>query len=199
MTSPFTGGKVILKSETTRITYRGEDFFCNRYYYVCEDTGIEFTDAELDDKGLSEVHEQYRKCHGIPSPSELTNLRELIGIPSRTMSQMLGLGENQYRLYEAGEMPSESIGKMLATLLLPEVVEKYIESSRQLFSPQKYHRALSAIHREKKTIYHVNIDFFPFKMVSMYASPSRIKTSRSRWNDARDSVLFANLEMITYA
>lgn len=199
MTSPFTGGKVSLKSESVKITYRGEVFLCNRYYYVCDDTGIEFTDAKLDDKGLSEVHELYRKCHGIPSPSELTKLREIIGISSRAMSQMLGLGENQYRLYEAGEMPSESIGKMLATLLLPGVVEKYIDSSRQLFSSQKYHRAITALHREKKTIYHVTMESSPFNMVSTYATPSMLRKSKSRWNDAQDSVSYSNFGMLTYA
>jgi len=66
MIVPFTGSKVTLKHEKANIVHRGEEFSCNRYYYVCEDTGIEFTDAEQDDRGLSEVHYQYRKAHGIP-------------------------------------------------------------------------------------------------------------------------------------
>lgn len=199
MTSPFTGGKVTLKSETTTITYRGEDFSCHRYYYVCEDTGMEFTDAELDDKGLSEVYEQYRVRHGIPSPESLSSLREAIGIPARTMSIILGLGENQYRLYESGEMPSESIGKMLATLFIPNVMESYLKSSKDMLAQSKYQQAITALHRRKEAVYHVSGDLSFLKMISTSAGPSTIRCSKSRWSDAENDVLYDNIGSLVSA
>ena len=193
MISPFTGGKVTLKHEKTTITYRGEAFSCNRYFYICEDTGIEFTDAKLDDKGLSEVHEQYRKEHGIPSANELKLLRESIGISAKTMSLVLGLGENQYRLYEAGEMPSESIGKMLATLSIPGVIESYLETSRNLFSFSNFLNVMAAIQRKRNVVYHVTKYN---NMENVCAIPSVIKSSKSRWSDAEESILFNTMGIL---
>jgi len=195
MTSPFTGGKVSLKHERTTITYRGEHFSCNRYYYVCEDTGIEFTDAKLDDKGLSEIYGQYRNAHGIPSAEDLKSLRKTIGISAKTMSLVLGLGENQYRLYEAGEMPSASIGKMLATLFLPDVLKSYLESSRELLSDKKFISAIAALQRRKSPVYHV-IKNDGLHMVSTYAISSSFKESKSKWSETKETVSFNNIGVL---
>lgn len=196
MTSPFTGGKVTLGCEPTTITYRGEEFSCHRYYYTCVDTGIEFTDADLDDKGLSEVYTQYRKIHGIPSPESLASLRERIGISAKTMSLMLGLGENQYRLYESGEMPSESIGKMLATLFIPNVMETYLHSSRELLSTSKYYHTLTVLHHERDVVYYATKDLSFINMISTPARPSITKRSKSKWSDANESISYNNLGML---
>ena len=45
---------------------------------------------------------------------------------------------NQYRLYEAGEMPSEAIGKMLKSIQTPMVFYGYVENARKQMSPEDY-------------------------------------------------------------
>ena len=109
--SPLTGGKVILHKEPDTLSYRGEDFAYTSYEYECVDTGQRFTDLELDWKNMSQIYDQYRQRHNIPSPAELTSMRERYGLSANKMAQVLGLGVNQYAKYEQGEMPSESIGK----------------------------------------------------------------------------------------
>ena len=52
--------------------------------------------------------------YAIPFPDEIKRVRELYGISALRMSKLLGFGDNQYRKYEEGEMPSVSNGKKYA-------------------------------------------------------------------------------------
>lgn len=117
MTSPFTGGSATLKSEIITLRFRNEEFIVTSYYYECDETGLHFSDAELDQRAIDEVYSLYRERHNIPSPSELAALRERYGLSGHTMSKVLGIGVNQYGLYEKGEMPTASIGRMLSAVM----------------------------------------------------------------------------------
>ena len=136
--SPFTGGKVVLHKEQDELTYRSEQFVYTSYEYECVDTHQRFTDAELDWKNLEQIYSQYRERHGIPSPAEIRALREHYGLSASKMSEILGLGANQYRLYEDGEMPSEAIGKMLRSVQTPAVFLGYVQNCKNEFSEQDY-------------------------------------------------------------
>lgn len=116
MKSPFTGGKVTKKHRLETFTFRKEEFTVERYFFVCNDTGREFTDDSLDDQMLSDIYKQYRERHGIPSPEELKSFRLEYGISAHTMSIIAGMGINQYGLYENGEMPTVAMGRRLASL-----------------------------------------------------------------------------------
>ena len=51
------------------------------------------------------------------------------------MSQILGFGDNQYRLYENGDMPSEANGKILMSIQNPHIFESFVtNTSMTLFS-----------------------------------------------------------------
>ena len=113
MNSPFTGGHVTLMTEKAISVFRGEEFPYTRHYYRCDDTGITFTDAETDEKGLEQIYSQYREKYGIPSPDEIRNIRKQYGLSAVMMSKILGIGDNQYGLYEKGEMPTKNIGRMI--------------------------------------------------------------------------------------
>ena len=65
MRSPFTGGEVVRKSRVTTFRYRGEEFTVEREYYECVDTGLTFTDDELDQRMYDDVVSQYNQRHGI--------------------------------------------------------------------------------------------------------------------------------------
>ncbi len=130
MKSPFTGGNVLKKVKSETYTFRNEKYTVERHYFQCEDTGKTFTNADVDDKVIEDLYSQYRKRHGIPSPAQLTELREKYGFSKQTMSTIAGIGINQYGLYENGEMPTLGMGQRLASLFDKTSLLKSIESSR---------------------------------------------------------------------
>lgn len=116
MKSPFTGGAVSLKYENSELIYRKEKFETVQIYYLCEDTGETFTTDELDEINIKFVHNEYRLKYGIPFPDEIKSIRNRYGLSASKMAVILGFGDNQYRLYENGDMPSVANGKVLTAI-----------------------------------------------------------------------------------
>ena len=145
--SPLTGGKVILHKEPDKLMFRNEEFAYTSYEYECVDTGQRFTDLDLDNKNMEQIYSQYRAAHDIPSPKELTAMREEYGLSAAKMSEILGLGTNQYRLYEEGQMPSETIGKMLRSIQTPSVFLSYVEGCRNQMSKEEYTKLCKKIQK----------------------------------------------------
>jgi uncharacterized phage-associated protein len=54
------------------------------------------------------------------------------------MSAILGFGENQYRLYENGDMPSEANGKVLMSIMNPDFFLAFVLNSREQFSEDDF-------------------------------------------------------------
>lgn len=120
MISPFTGGKVTRKHKLETFTFRKEKFTVKRFYFVCNDTGREFTNNDVDTQVFNDIYKQYRERHGIPSPERLKDLRSKYGFSAHIMSKIAGMGINQYGLYENGEMPTIAMGQKL-TLLFDKI------------------------------------------------------------------------------
>ena len=116
MISPFTGGKVTKKHKLETFTFRKEKFTVKRFYFVCNDTGREFTNNDVDTQVFNDIYKQYRERHGIPSPERLKDLRSKYGFSAHIMSKIAGMGINQYGLYENGEMPTIAMGQKLTLL-----------------------------------------------------------------------------------
>ena len=138
LNSPVTGKpmKVIYKPDT--VSYRGEDYPCIYTMFQEEDSGETFTTTESDTVWYNQVTNQYRAKHGIPFTDEIVALRERYGISAMKMSAILGFGVNQYRLYEMGEVPSESNGKMIRSAMNPRVFLDLVESSRHQLTEREY-------------------------------------------------------------
>lgn len=136
MKSPFTGGKVSLQKELRTYNYRKEEFEVQHHFYVCQDSGENFTDEELDTVNINQVYNQYRAKYGIPFPDEIQEMRENYGLSASKMSEVLGFGTNVYRTYEAGEVPSTSNGKFLQQIKNAEVFKSVLETSNQ-FAPDE--------------------------------------------------------------
>lgn len=145
MNSPFTGGHTTLVEEKATTTYRGEEFDYTRRYYRCNDTGIAFTDDETDAWGLEQIYSQYREKYGIPAPAEIKAIREQYGLSAITMSKILGIGDNQYGLYENGEMPTKNIGRMIATIKDKNIFLIYVEMAKNQFTKKEYERIMSKL------------------------------------------------------
>ena len=61
MKSPITGGEARLCEEPRELTYRNGTYSYVYRYYVCNDTGVKFTDTALDTENMEQVYQQYRQ------------------------------------------------------------------------------------------------------------------------------------------
>ena len=129
MKSPFADNDTaLLCSEPATTEYRGETYLYTSYWYQCQKSGECFTTNESDALCTEQVYEQYRLRHHIPTVEEIVALRKQCKFSAAKMSALLGIGINQYRLYEAGEMPSLSIGRILYALCHnPETLKFYLK------------------------------------------------------------------------
>lgn len=134
MKSPFTGKDMKRVYEKRSWNFRGEQFEYYHLSWCCEDTGETFTTDESDTAGFVQVTNQYRTKYGIPYTDEIIEVRRRYGISASKMSLILGIGTNQYRLYEQGEVPSVSNGRMIRSIMNPKVMLSMLESSKNLFS-----------------------------------------------------------------
>ena len=133
MKSPFTGGNVALQQENSELMFRKEKFQYVHLYYQCEDTKERFTTTEIDELNLSQVYNQYRVKYGIPFPDEIKRIRQMYELSASKMSEILGFGDNQYRLYENGDMPSEANGKILSSIKEPSIFKVFVENAKNQF------------------------------------------------------------------
>lgn len=145
MKSPLTGGRVKEVFTTEIKEFRKEKFCVHVRYFVCEDTGEQFTTTEQDTLQFNDLYSQYRIIHGIPFPDEIKAIRKHYNLNYSQISRILGFGANQYAKYEAGEVPSESNGKMIAAIKDKDVLLSLLKSCKAVFQPSEYERILTAI------------------------------------------------------
>ena len=132
------------------MVFRKEKFQYVHLFYECEDTKEYFTTTEIDEINLSQVYNLYRVKYGIPFPDEIKLIRQSYGLSASKMSEILGFGDNQYRLYENGDMPSEANGKVLNSIKEPCVFEIFVKNARQQFEPKEYDKILSKLSKAKE-------------------------------------------------
>lgn len=147
MKSPFTGGKAVLQKEARVLEYRKESFTVVYNFYVCEDSHEQFTTTQLDILNLNQIHNKYRAKYGIPFTDEIRNIREKYGLSAAKMSEVLGLGTNVYRQYEAGEMPSVATGRLIRMAEDPREFIKLVNLGRNAFEPHEFDKVLKKIHQ----------------------------------------------------
>lgn len=146
MKSPFTGKEMKRVYEKRTWNFRGEPYEYYHLSWKCEDTGEFFTTDESDTAGFVQVTNQYRDKFGIPYTDEIIMVRNRYGISASKMSLVLGIGTNQYRLYEQGEVPNVSNGRMIRSIMNPKVMLGMVESSRNLFaSDAEYEKIASKV------------------------------------------------------
>ena len=165
MTSPFTGGMAVLFSEPSTLVYRKETFRYVHQFYECQDSHERFTTSELDEANLAQVTNQYRAKYGIPFPDEIKRIRQHYALSATKMSEILGFGENQYRLYENGDMPSEANGKLLMSIMNPEIFRSFVENARGQFSEEEFAKIMSKSEAWNKTKYPPYVMEYMFQYV----------------------------------
>lgn len=133
------------KTEEIVGKFRGDSFTCRHDYWECPDTGERFTTTEDDEAWYAQLVDQYRAKYGIPSPDEIRQTRKKYGLSAAKMADILGMGINQYRLYEDGEVPSKSAGKLLRCIEDPSVFLAFIHTSRNQYSEKDYNRIVEKV------------------------------------------------------
>lgn len=142
---PVCDGKAALSLERKKRIFRKEEYDVYEYFYKCEKCGESFTDEETGNYNVNQVYNLYRERFGIPFPEQLRLLRQKYGFSASQMSQVLGFGPNQYRLYENGEIPSESNGTLLSVIINPEEFKIILFSKKHLFKGKKYENTIEYI------------------------------------------------------
>ncbi len=126
----FVGNNNIVRSFEKRLaTFRKESFEYTHQFFVDKNTGRQFTTTKMDEVNILQVYNQYRTKYGIPFADEIKAIRKKYGLSASTMSHILGFGDNTYRLYENGEMPSVANGKTLKAIQNPSVFKTFIEDT----------------------------------------------------------------------
>lgn len=163
--SPFRNCEAHLKRVPDTMEFRGKTYHFLNHYYVCDESGEEFTDEATGEINFAQVYNQYREENNIPFVNEIVKLREDCQLSKADMGRLLGFGENQYYRYELGEVPSPSNGRLMRTLidnreaLICAIQESSIKDSNK-------EKALSALNKltakenEDRTIYNL---LFPVK------------------------------------
>ena len=124
---------------------RGENYPYIHIAYRDEEKGKQFTTDESDTACYFQATNQYRERHGIPYRDEIVALRERYGVSATKMAMILGFGTNQYRLYEMGEVPSESNGKMIRSAMTPQVFLDLVRSTRSQLTDKEYAKIITRV------------------------------------------------------
>lgn len=138
--SPITGGRVFLIDTTEDHEYRKEKFTVNAQYYICEDSGEQFSGEGQDDLVLNQVYNQWRVRHGVPFPDSIKATRKRYGLNYSQISKILGFGANQWKQYEDGVVPSESNGKIIRAIENKGIMLTMLETSKAEFTDSEFKR-----------------------------------------------------------
>lgn len=150
MISPFTGGHATLKYEQRELEYRKEKYSYIAQFYEDDETHEQFTTTEMDEANLTQVYNQYRVVHSIPFVDEIIAMRENYGLSALKMSLILGFGDNQYRQYEEGYVPTETNGKILKACQNPIIFETFVQNSRIQLGEKNYTKVIAKVEEVKQ-------------------------------------------------
>ena len=132
MKSPITGKEMKVGKEMRDMTYRKESFPVFFHFYQCEDTREKFEDNHFSELNFNQVVNQYRVRHHIPFPEQILEIRQKYNLSAARISEILGMGANSWRNYEAGEMPSRANAGLIQLISRPEVFEQQVQLNSEL-------------------------------------------------------------------
>jgi DNA-binding transcriptional regulator YiaG len=132
MKSPITGKEMRRMVKEDAIVFRKEEFPILYHYYLCEDSGEEFTDGALDNLNVIQAYNQYRNRYNLPFPDEIKAIREQYEVSATKMAEILGFGVNVYRQYESGEVPNLSNARLIQLIKDPTEFKKLVLASNVL-------------------------------------------------------------------
>jgi uncharacterized phage-associated protein len=91
------------------------------------------------------LHNKYREKYNIPSAEQLLFVRFTYGLSQIKMSEVLGFGPNQYRLYESGEMPLGGNATVLSMIIEPEEFKNILVKKKSIFVESEFKKITSML------------------------------------------------------
>jgi transcriptional regulator with XRE-family HTH domain len=152
--SPFTGGESRIIEVTDTANFRGQEFTVTSKCYECVSTGQQFTDTAQDEYFVQQLRQQWRERNHVPTPQELTSRRKALGLSGNEMAILLGLGINQYRLYEKGDFPSESKVRLLQMAMDERTLPALVDWAKQSLSTRALNRLQQYLNRQLASSVH---------------------------------------------
>ena len=137
MKSPITGKEMRVAKELRDMTFRKEIFQVVFHYYICEDSGEQFEDEHFSALNYNQVVNQYRVSHHIPFPDQIQKIRQKYDLSATKMSEIMGLGANSWRNYEAGEVPSTANATLINVMAKPDNFVQQIQLYCSLAEKEK--------------------------------------------------------------
>jgi putative zinc finger/helix-turn-helix YgiT family protein len=158
---PYCDGNAYLTKQIGELKFRKEAFQVVKHFYTCDRCMEEFTTTEADQLTYNQLVNQYRAKYHIPSAEEIKAIREQYGISARKMSELLGMGVNNYGNYENGEIPTEAYANYIHLAANPtnfsEIVKDKVDINDPILSKIKEAKARkSAVNKLIQPINHIN-------------------------------------------
>jgi putative zinc finger/helix-turn-helix YgiT family protein len=148
MKSPITGKEMVLKNEKRKLPFRKEEYEVDYVFYECTESNEEFTDERTTDLNLNQVYNQYRERHHVPFPEEIIITREKYGLSQAKMAEVLGIGVNNYRGYESGDIPSESNSTLIKLAEDPAKFFDLVKMKKEHFTEREFNKVVTHIQEE---------------------------------------------------
>lgn len=168
MNSPVTGKEMKLSYAWRTVPFRKEEFKIPYQFYVCEDSGEQFTTTDLDEWNMKVLHNQFRAKHHIPQPDEMVAIRQKYDLSASRMGEILGFGPNTYGQYEKGEVPSQPNANLVKMAKDPgkfHVLAKDWQNGSEKVKMELLKRIEKLIQQDQ----HIFFDFEEYLMGDPYA------------------------------
>jgi putative zinc finger/helix-turn-helix YgiT family protein len=116
--------------------FRKEVYEITEHYYYCEECKKESEPDFLIELNMNQLYNQYREKHNILFPEQIKKIREEYKLNPIKISRILGFGDNVYRSYENGEVPSISNARILKMGADPEKFEEMVKESKETYGDE---------------------------------------------------------------
>jgi len=152
MKSPITGKEMSVHKEWRILRFRNQEFKILSHTYKCSDTEELFEDEKFANLNYLQLVNQYRALQGIPFQKKIAEIRQKYEVSAVKMSEILGFGQNSYRLYEQGEIPSQSNARLIQLVENPHEFGRLLEfnSTLDVKSKEKIHARILFLLKERK-------------------------------------------------
>lgn len=133
-----------LVTELRQTEFRKETF---AYVFrgIMDSDGEVWTTTQLDEANYNQIYNQYRAKHGIPFPQEIIAMRKYYGLSAAKMSEILGFGSNQYRLYEEGCVPSVSNARVLIAIRNKQTFLEFLMAAKDEIGEKFYAKTFDRV------------------------------------------------------
>lgn len=125
---------------------KGKDYEFTEKIAICDNCGAELYVDKVAEENLKRIYEKYREYNGIISLEKVREIASRYRIGKRTLSLLLGWGENTFSRYFDGDLPSKQYSDILLRLYdEPDYYIQLLEERKGILnSNTTYEKSLKA-------------------------------------------------------